>query len=109
MSKVSGTDYERELREILRKDDWVVFRSAGSFVCDLIALKPNNHMLIEVKATKADIFRTSSNKEQFDLLNDYAKQGFDVYYYIRWKGKKGYDIHKLPLEPYPVFRKEKEV
>jgi len=105
-----GASYERELRDILRKDGWVVFRSAGSFVCDLIALKPDDHRLIEVKATKFDKFYTSNFpklKEQFDLLNEYAKQGFNVYYYIRWKGerKSKWNLYQLPLKPYPVFKK----
>jgi len=102
---MSGANYERELRNILREQGWIVFRSAGSFICDLIALKPNTHMLVEVKSLKGDVYRTSKDKEQFDLLNGYAKQGFNVYYYIRWKGRKNkWDSFKLPLESYPIFR-----
>ena len=105
-----GTNYEREMRDILRDDGWVVFRSAGSFVCDLIALKIGEHRLVEVKSTKFDNFYTSNNKqekEQFDLLNNYAKQGFNVFYYIRWKGKGKikWNLYQLPLNPYPVFKK----
>lgn len=102
---MSGATYERELRDILREDGWVVFRSAGSFVCDLIALKPDEHRLIEVKSTKYDGYFTTQDKKQFDLLNAYARRGFNVYYYVRWKGKgKEWSHWQLPLEPYPVFR-----
>jgi Holliday junction resolvase len=101
---MSGQNYERELRDILRKEGWVVFRSAGSHVADLIALKPDDHMIIEVKATKYNNYRTTLDKPQFDLLNAYAKQGFNVFYYIRWKGLKTWSKFKLPLDPYPVFR-----
>lgn len=106
-----GANYERKLRDKLRKEGWIVFRSAGSHVADIIALKPNEHMIVEVKSTSKDRYKTSLNqktKEQFDLLNAYAKQGFDVYYYIWWKGKRtDWQIYQLPLEPYPVFVYEK--
>ena len=105
-----GTNYEREMRDILRKDGWIVFRSAGSFVCDLIALKPDEHKLIEVKSTKNDRFYTSSDKGQFDLLNNFANQGFNVYYFVKWKGrtKVKWSGWKLPLEPYPIFKRNDE-
>ena len=108
-----GSNYERELRDILRTEGWVVFRSAGSHVADLIALKPHTHLIIEIKSTKDDIYYTTLNKEskeQFDLLNSYAKEGFNVYYYIRFKGRKPtWQKWKLPLEPYPVFKYEKKI
>jgi len=105
-----GINYEREMRDILREDGWIVFRSAGSFVCDLVALKPNEHKLIEIKSLKGDRYYTTSDKEQFDLLNGYAKQGFNVYYFVRWKNFRPYKWSgwKLPLESYPVFRRGKE-
>jgi len=104
---MAGADYERELRDRLRKDAWVVFRSAGSHVADLIALKPTEHMIVEVKSTSGDKFYTSSDKEQFDLLNAFANQGFNVYYYVRWKGRKPkWKRWKLPRTPYPVFKYE---
>jgi len=108
-----GSDYERELRDILRSEGWVVFRSAGSHVADLIALTPETYMIVEVKSTQDDVYYTSLNKEskeQFDLLNGYAKEGFNVYYYIRWKGRKEkWKKWKLPLEPYPVFRYTEDI
>jgi len=103
-----GQNYERELRDILRGEGWVVFRSAGSHGADLIALKPNEHIIIEVKATKYDTYRTTLDKDQFDLMNAYANQGFTVYYYIRWKGTKDWFKYKLPLKPYPIFRKHEK-
>ena len=103
---MSGSDYERELKAKLTNKGWLVFRSAGSFVCDLIALRPHNHMIVEAKATKYDVFYTSSDKGQFDALNNLAKEGFNVYYYIRWKGKNDWSSYQLPLDPYPVFRRE---
>ena len=105
---MSGSDYERELKQKLIEKGWLVFRSAGSFVCDLIAVKPKEHILIEVKSTKQKAFYTGAkeNKQQFDMLNNLAKEGFNVYYYIRWKGKKRWSCEKLPQEPYPVFRRE---
>ena len=106
-----GINFERELRDILREDGWVVFRSAGSFVCDLIALRPNESRIIEVKSTKNDRFYTSSDKKQYDTLNAFAVNGFNVYYYVRWKGVREdkWSKWKLPIESinsYPVFRRE---
>jgi len=103
-----GQNYERELRDVLRSEGWVVFRSAGSHGADLIALKPNEHRIIEVKATKYDAYRTTLDKPQFDMLNAYAEQGFSVYYYIRFKGEKKWFSYKLPMKPYPIFRKEQK-
>jgi len=105
---MGGAQYERELRDILRSEGWIVFRSAGSQVADLIALKPNDHMIVEVKSTKANnanLGHDTKSKEQFDLLNAFAKQGFNVYYYVRWKGKKEWSKFKLPMEPYPKLLK----
>ena len=104
---MTGSDYERELRTILRTKGWLLFRSAGSFVCDLIALKPERHALIEVKSTKAKQYYTSESKEQFDLLNSFANEGFNVYYCIRWKNCRQckWSKWKLPLEPYPIFKR----
>jgi len=102
---MTGQNYERELRDILRKQGWVVFRCAGSHGADLIALKPNEHMIIEVKSTKHDRYKTTLDKEQFDLMNSYAIQGFSVYYFIRWKGRENkWSKWKLPLERHPIFR-----
>ena len=103
--EMSGADYERELKEILTKEGWLVFRVAGSFQCDLIALKLTDHMIIECKSVKGNTFYTSSDKDQFNILNNIAKLGFNVYYYIRWKGTKQWTKYQLPLEPYPVFKK----
>ena len=105
---MSGANYERELKKELINQGWLVFRSAGSFVCDLIALKPEQHRLIEVKSLNGDVYRTSKDREQFEMLNNLAKEGFEVYYYIRWKGKKQnrWMKYKLPLNPYPIFRYE---
>lgn len=104
---MAGSDYERELRDILRNAGWIIFRSAGSHGADLVALKPNDHMIVEVKSTNKDKFYTSSDKEQYDLLNSYAQQGFNVYYYVRWKGRKPkWKRWKLPRTPYPVLRYE---
>jgi len=113
---MSGASYEREIRTILRDEGWIVFRSAGSFDVDVIALRPDDHMLIEVKSTKAKVFRVGSSKrdrEQFDVLNGYAQQGFNAFYYIRWKGvrENKWTRYKLPVKPYPIFRyhKNKEI
>ena len=124
---MTGANFERKLRDKLRKEGWLVFRSAGSHVADLIALKvirkligglPNvtvehitiDHQIIEVKTTNKNRVKTNINKqskEQFDMLNDFAKQGFNVYYYVWFKGKRlDWKKFKLPLEPYPVFKCE---
>jgi len=105
---MDGSSYERELKRILTKEGWLVFRSAGSFFCDLIALKPNEHMLIECKASKEKAYYTASSKEskaQFDALNNLAKDGYNVFYYTRWKRINKWDKFQLPLEPYPIFRR----
>jgi len=105
---MSGATYERELKSLLTKQGWLVFRSAGSFACDLIALKPNDHKLIEVKSTKANnanLNHDDKARAQFDILNNLAKEGFNVYYYIRWKRRKPkWSKYQLPLEPYPILK-----
>jgi len=102
-----GANFERKLRDKLRVEGWLVFRSAGSHGADLIALKPKEYMIVEVKSTSKNRLRTSINqkgKEQFDMLNEYAKKGFNVYYYVWWKGKRlDWSKYKLPLKPYPTF------
>jgi len=106
---MTGADYERELKSILTKQGWLVFRSAGSFNCDLVALKPDEHMLIEVKSTKDNRYPLNLNKytkEQFLMLNNLAKEGFNVYYYMRWKGVNKWTIHKLPLDAFPIFKRD---
>lgn len=104
-----GSPYERELKRILEGNGWVVIRSAGSLGSgDLVALTPNSHILIEVKSCKGNTFYTSrDNKEQFNALNKLAKEGINVNYAIRWKGKgkKEWEMFNLPMEPYPIFRK----
>lgn len=105
---MTGALYERELKHNLSKQGWLVIRGAGSLGIDLIAIKPTGeYMLIEVKSTKEKTFYTTraKNKEQFDMLNNLAKEGFNVYYFIRWKGNKEWDKYQLPLEPYPIFRR----
>ena len=102
---ITGQDYERELKENLTKEGWLVFRSAGSHGADLIALKPTEHRIIEVKSTKEKQYNTTLDKSQFTLLNNIAKEGFNVWYYIRWKGKKEWSWFKLPLDGFPIFRK----
>jgi len=101
--------YERELRDIKTKEGWLIIRSAGSLKEDLIALKPKDHEIIEVKSVKSEVYYTTKDKEQFDSLNELAKKGYNVFYYIRWKGKKSgkqWSRFKLPLAPYPVFKFE---
>lgn len=106
---MSGSNYERELRNILREKGWIVIRSAGSFACDLVALKPDEYEVIEVKSTKSNVFRTGSSKrdrDQFDLMNGFAKKGINASYYIRWKGKgTKWTRYQLPMDPYPIFRR----
>jgi len=103
---MSGSDYERELKNILTKEGWLVFRSAGSFATDLVALKVKKYKIIEVKATKYNKYYTSENKEQFDILNNLAREGFNVWYYVRWKNVNKWSKYQLPLEPYPVFKRD---
>jgi len=104
---LSGIDYERELREKLKKQGYLVIRSAGSHLFDLVALKPNEKpKIIEVKSTKNNKFYTSSCKDQIDMLNDLAYQGYDVYLYIRWIGKdkkNKWSKHKLPFKNHPII------
>ena len=101
-----GTNYERAVKRQLLEQGWLVIRSAGSFMCDLVALKPDEHMLIEVKSTKAKVYRTASDKEQYDFFNALAEQGFTFYYCVCWKGqrKNKQSWFKLPMIPYPVFK-----
>ena len=102
----SDTHYERELRNILTKAGWLVIRSAGSHKWDLTALKPNEHMIIEVKATRSNKYYTTKDKEQHNQLTKYNNQGFNVYYYIRWKGDKKWERWQFPFDvKYPIFIK----
>jgi Holliday junction resolvase len=47
-----GHNRERQVRKLLEADGWIVVRSAGSLgPVDLVALKPDRVLLIEVKST----------------------------------------------------------
>lgn len=103
-----GANYERKLKEKLTNDHWLVVRSAGSHGADLVAVQPMMHMIIEVKSTSKDRFKTNINqqsKEQFDMLNSLAMRGFTVYYYI-WFKRKCWCRYQLPKKAYPTFTYE---
>lgn len=46
---VKGRRFEYRVRDFLRSHGWVVIRSAGSKVIDLVAMKNGNVLLIECK------------------------------------------------------------
>lgn len=103
----SDSQYERELRKLLEKQGWLVIRSAGSLAFDLIAIKPQETRVIEVKADRGDRYYTTNNKDQYDSLNKLARNGYNCHYYVRWKGRrKGnqWESWELPLQSYPIFR-----
>ena len=46
-----GSKRERQVRDRLREEGWIVIRCAASKPCDLVALRPQAALLVEVKGT----------------------------------------------------------
>lgn len=65
-----GHKRERQVRERLEDDDWVVVRAAGSLGdVDLVALKAGHRArLIEVKATAGGPYERFGPKDRADIL-----------------------------------------
>jgi len=88
---MSGSDYERELRDILEDEyNWLAIRAAGSMgKGDLLALhrtNPYSPVIVEVKKISTDTFyssNTKKNKEQFEMMKGHAERGFNALYAIR--------------------------
>ena len=91
---VSGSKYERELKEILEDEGFIVIRSAGSMgEGDLVAIArrgaATDVYIIECKSTNKDVYYSSNDSEQFKEMKgnmDKYKDDFIFYIYaVRWK------------------------
>ena len=110
---MTGSDYERELKNTLEAEGFVVVRAAGSLgTGDLWAFHPVRGVLwlIECKKTRHDRFKISHDqkyKDQYLSLVEIARRGeavpwFTVYYAVRFtrRGKPGKTWHfwRVPME-----------
>jgi len=71
-----GSKYERELRDKLEDERYLVLRAAGSQgdAGDLAAIPPIKRRdivyVFEVKSTRKDVYYTSQNKEQYEKMKE---------------------------------------
>jgi Holliday junction resolvase len=66
--RARGTQREHAVRDWLKARDYVVVRSAGSLGCvDLVAMKPGDLRLIEVKASARGPFHSFGPAKRADL------------------------------------------
>ena len=91
---MSGSDYERELKDILDEcDRYVVIRSAGSMgEADLVVVDKEYESVhvIECKATSENVYYSSKDKEQHQVMLEKEQQNKDTcflnyIYAIRFK------------------------
>lgn len=100
---MSGSDYERELLNILEDEyGWLAVRSAGSMgKGDIIAIHPksdNSPIVVEAKKTSKDRHYCSYDPEQFEMMSGHAERGINSVYAVRHtKGSRDnrWQIHWL--------------
>ncbi len=93
---VSGSKYERELKDILEDEGCIVIRSAGSMgEGDLVAIARRGDStdvyIIECKSTNKNVYYSSNDPKQFKTMKDNMqeyKDDFIFYIYaVRWKDR----------------------
>jgi Holliday junction resolvase len=87
---MDGSRYERRLKKKLEKEGYFVIRSAGSFTCDLIAVKDGKVYAYEVKSCKKKKYSpTPPEKEQIEKLKTLTKFGI-IPVFIIWYKRRGW-------------------
>ncbi len=77
-----GYEFERALKHKLESDGWVVIRSGGSKKPDLVCARNGKILVIECKATAADIIYLE--KEEVRHLEKVAQAfGGECVYYVK--------------------------
>ena len=69
-SRTFGVRRERQVRDVLAKQDWIVFRPGASLGCaDLVALKDGNRpMLVQVKGSSVSPYNDFGPAERLRLV-----------------------------------------
>jgi Holliday junction resolvase len=75
-----GTTRERQVRDMLRDDGWVVYRAAGSHGCaDLVALRADMEpLLLQIKSDARNPFNHFGPEDRAALIAEGAKAGAGV-------------------------------
>ncbi len=127
-------NYERELKDILGGDEsmidkisrnlsqkaiynyrsfckkpFFVIRAAGSFGVDLIALREELSMLIEVKSSKDAVFRFTSESSRAMKQAEYFRKigekfGISIIYAFRLKGLKPQRSCNTKIDTWKIFK-----
>lgn len=105
---MTASSYERELAQALEREGWIVIRSAGSMGHgDLVALRPDEALVIECKKTRDKAFytgRRARTREQYHGLLRLRERGLRAYYAIRFVGERVW--HFYPVRPgYPALKR----
>lgn len=88
-----GYKFERDLKQHLEKDGWMVIRSGGSKKPDLIAARGGKIIILECKVTAKD--RVYVDKNEVDNLKKIASAfNADGVYAIKQK-QKGWSLISL--------------
>jgi len=87
----NGTQYENEFERRLWDDGWATFRVAGSDTvdhasCDIIAVKGDRVVAIEVKSLNKKTFpyNVSKDSDQLDIIR--RRGDIETYFAVRRKG-----------------------
>lgn len=100
MSSARGIQRERQVRQLLTDDGWVVVRAAGSIGCaDLVAIKRcEKTRLIEVKSTAAGPFAGFGPADRARLIEAAAIADADPWL-VHWPPRK--QPRWIPMEEWP--------
>ena len=94
---------EKNAYYLLEKHPFLVIRAAGSFGCDLVALRPDVAFPIEVKSSKSEVVRFGGRREQqqaVDFMTECRRPGVIPVYAHRLKGIRGdkWRLFRLPVD-----------
>lgn len=93
--------YEREFRDMMNKSGNHCERVAGSgsgksAVCDCVLFTSRGVFLVEIKATKKEVYKVDSNtKQQLEKMKKVAdKYRLNVMLAIRYKRRKTWELRR---------------
>jgi len=91
---VKGRYYEYKVKEILERNGYIVFRSAGSHgFFDLIALHPITKTILFIQVKK-DFKKDENIKRAIKILKDFGNFA-KVYFQVWYKGLRNFKVKNL--------------
>lgn len=99
-SRQFGTRRERQVRDKLLSDDWIVFRPGASLgVADLVALRAGDRpRLVQVKGSAGGPYEHFSPAERLKLIGTARLAGADPW--LAWWPPRGV-LRWIPAEEWP--------